>query len=96
VFNLSRTIYYEWLKRFNQLGYLGLMDRERSKPKMPNQIRSDFEEIILNYIVDYPTHGPRRISDELKVQDIMISETGIYHVLRRKGLNHRLERLFYA
>ena len=95
-FNLFRTSYYEWLRRFNQLGYLGLMDRPRSKPKMPNQIKPKCETIILNYIVDYPTHGPRRIAHELKAQGIIISETGVYHVLKRASLNHRLERLFYA
>ena len=40
--------------------------------------------------------GYRRISNELKAQGITISETGIYNVLRRGGLNHRLDRLFYA
>jgi len=25
-FNLSRTVYYKWLKRFSKLGYLGLQD----------------------------------------------------------------------
>jgi transposase len=96
VFNLSRTIYYEWLRRFNQFGYLGLMDKEKSKPQMPNQIKPDKEQIILNYILAYPTHGPRRIANELVQQGIIISETGVYHVLRRRGLNHRLDRLFYA
>jgi len=96
LFNLTRTTYYEWLRRFNQLGYLGLIDRERSKPKMPNQVKPEYETIIENYIIDYPTHGPRRIANELKAQGIMISETGVYHLLRRKGLNHRLDRLFYA
>jgi hypothetical protein len=78
------------------LGYLGLLDQERSKPRMPNQIRPEYEAIIYNYIIDYPTHGSRRMAYELKVQGITISETGIYHVLRRKRLNHRLDRLFYA
>jgi hypothetical protein len=32
----------------------------------------------------------------LEAQGITISETGIYNVLRRCGLNHRLDRLFYA
>ena len=72
------------------------MDKERSKPKMPNQIKPDFEAIIYNYITDYPTHGPRRIAYELKEQGITISETGVYNVLRRNELNHRLDRLFYS
>ena len=62
---------------------------------MPNQIKPDKEKIILNYIIEYPTHGPRRIANELNQQDITIIEAGIYNVLRRK-LNHRLDRLFYA
>lgn len=82
--------------RFKKFGYLGLMDSQRSKPRMPNQIKPDFEQIIYNYITDYPTHGPRRIAYELKVQGIHISETGVYNVLRRKGLNRRIDRLFYA
>jgi len=47
-FNLSRTIYYEWLRWFNQFGYLGLLDKERSKTRMPNQIRPDKEQIGAN------------------------------------------------
>ncbi len=96
VFNLSRTVYYNWLKRFSKLGYLGLQDKKKAKPKMPNQIKKDKEKIILNYIIEYPPHGPRRIANELRQQEIAISETGVYKVLRRKQLNHRLDRLFYA
>ena len=95
-FNLSRTTFYEWLTRFEKFGYLGLKDKQRSKPRMPNQIKPEYETIIYNYIRDYPTHGPRRISNELKAQGITISETGVYNVLKRKGLNHRIDRLFYA
>ena len=96
ILNVSRTVYYKWLKRFSKLGYLGLQDKKKAKPKMPNRIKPDKEQIILNYIIEYPTHGPRRIANELRQQDITISETGIYNVLCRKQLNHRLDRLFYA
>ncbi|PKP58967.1 hypothetical protein CVT91_07560 [Candidatus Atribacteria bacterium HGW-Atribacteria-1] len=95
-FNVSRTIYYKWLKRFIKLGYLGLQDKEKAKPQMPNQIKPDKEKIILGYIIEYPTHGPRRIANELNQQDITISEAGVYNVLRRRKLNHRVDRLFYA
>ena len=63
---------------------------------MPNQIKPDKEKILLSYIIEYPTHGPRRIANELRQQAITISETGAYNVLCRKQLNHRLDRLFYA
>ena len=80
----------------SKLGYLGLEDKKKAKPQMPNQIKPDKEKIILNYIIEYPTHGPRRTANELNQQDITISEAGVYNVLRRRKLNHQLDRLFYA
>jgi len=56
---------------------LGLQNKEKAKPKMPNQIKSDKEQIILNYIIYYPAHGPRRIANELKQQGMTISDTGV-------------------
>ncbi|MHA1382043.1 MAG: hypothetical protein ACTSRG_27035, partial [Candidatus Helarchaeota archaeon] len=63
-------------------------NRQKSKPRMPNKIKPEYETIIYNYITDYPTHGPRRISNELKAYGILISETGVYNVLKRRRLNH--------
>ena len=96
IFNLSRTVYYKWLKRFNKSGYSGLINKQKSKPKMPNQIKPEYEMIIYNYIINYPTQGPARIANELALQGITISPSGIYNVLLRKGLNRRIDRLFYA
>ena len=45
-FNLSRTVYYKWLKRFSKLGYLGLLDKKKAKPKMPNL---DIQGQVLKY-----------------------------------------------
>lgn len=70
VFNISRIVYYKWLKRFGKLGYLGLQDKEKAKPKMPNKIKKDKEKIILNYIIEYPTYGPRKITLELRQQGL--------------------------
>jgi len=56
-------------------------DKKKTKPKMPNQIKKDKENITLSYIIDYPTHGPRRIANELRQQGNKISEIGIYNVL---------------
>ena len=46
LFNISRTIYCAWLKRFSKLSYLGLVDKVKRKPKMPNQIKKDKEMVI--------------------------------------------------
>ncbi len=86
VLNLSRTTYYKWLKQFVKFGYPGLQDRIKAKPKMPNQIKPDKEKIILNYIINYPTHGPKRIANELKQQGIAISRYRSLQGLKKKKL----------
>jgi hypothetical protein len=40
---------------------------------MPNQIKKDKEKINLNYIIDYPTPNPRRISNELRQVSVNFS-----------------------
>lgn len=46
VFQISRIIYYDWLKRFIKFGYPRLHDRIKAKLRMSNQIKSDKEKII--------------------------------------------------
>ena len=47
LFNISRIMYCACLKRFSKLGYLGLADKVKRKPKMPNQIKKDKEMVIV-------------------------------------------------
>lgn len=99
IFGLSRTRYYELLSDFVKYGREGLRPKIRPHPKMPNQIKKETEDEILAYVKDFPTHGPERIASELKrTTEERISYTGggIYQLLKRKGLNRRLERLIYA
>ncbi|MEW6189033.1 MAG: integrase core domain-containing protein, partial [Actinomycetota bacterium] len=68
-------------------------------PKMPNQIKKGVEKDILDYVKEYPTHGPERIANELKRKTfgrIDYTGGGIYNVLKRNGLNRRLNRLLFA
>ena len=52
LFNLSRTVYYKWLKRFNKLGYTGLINKQRSKWTAPQPLdtflKSKTSGIIVN------------------------------------------------
>jgi len=95
IFGISRTVYYRWLKRFEKFGRIGLLDIEPAKPVMPNKTKPDKENIILSYIVNYPSHGPKRIANELSAKGVMISDTGVYNVLKRNGLNKKIDRLFH-
>jgi len=95
-FKISRTTYYKWYNRYRELGYQGLYDKEKSKPKMPNQIKPENEALILQHVIRNPKYGPRKISDKLKEQGIHISETGVYHVLQRNKLNRQKKRQLFS
>lgn len=99
IFGVSRTRYYELKRLYETYGRDGLRPRPKPYPLMPNRIRKDVIADILAYVRLFPTHGPKRIAYELKrATDGRIHYTGasIYNILRRRGLNKRLDRLLYA
>ena len=81
------------MRRRERLGDEGLRSRIRVSPKMPNKVSEEIEEKILNFIKEYPTYGTERIEAELKSAGIFVGDTGIYKVLKKKGLNTAKSRL---
>ena len=51
------------------------------------------EKEILKFCFQYPSYGPQRIEQELKLRGINGRHTGICNVLKRKGLNTAKNRL---
>ena len=91
--HVSRKWFYKWKKRREKEGDEGLRTKIRVTPKMPNRVLPEIEEQILNFIKDYPTYGPERIEGELKESGIFVGHTGIYNVLKKRGLNRAGSRL---
>jgi len=60
---------------------------------MPNQTPLDIEMKILNFIEDYPSYGPVRVSNELIKKGITVKPSAVYNVLKRHNLNTRKLRL---
>jgi transposase len=93
---ISRTTYYKWLERWLQYGPNGLEPHAKRWPQMPNQVSLVVEQAILDYISVWPTHGPRRIAQELAQPQWgghLISHWGVYKTLHRLGLHKRAARL---
>lgn len=84
---VSRKWFYKWKKRRGELGDEGLKSKIRAASKMPNCVSKEVEQQILNFIKEYPTYGPERIEAELKSAGISVGHTGIYNVLKVRGLN---------
>ena len=91
--NVSRKWFYKWKKRRDKEGNEGLRTKIRATPNMPNKVPVELEEKVLEFIKEYPTYGPARISAELSRANIIVGHTGVYNVLRRGGLNKAKERL---
>jgi len=89
-YGVSRTYYYKWAKRFITYGIGGLAEWPRPKPLMPNSTRSDIIDKVLALIKIYPTYGPARIANQLGG---IVCPTTVYNILRRRGLNRRIDRL---
>src|SRR3989442_1112870 len=92
---ISRTTYYKWLDRWLRYGPGGLEPHPKRHPQMPNQVSPVVEQAILDYISVWPTHGPRRIGQQLGQPEwggLLISHWGVYKTLRRRGLHQRAAR----
>ena len=95
-YGFSRKWFYKYKKRFVQYGYEGLKNKVRSKPVMPHSLGYEKKIAVMDYVFENPTHGPRRISMELKSKGIRISEGAIYNVLAKETMNTRWKRRLWA
>lgn len=93
LFGISRTSYYKWYNRYQKMGVEGLQDTPKSKPKMPNKVPKDIEELIIKLALNSPKDGPKRLSYQLEDMGIDLGETGVYNVLKRNNLNTSSKRL---
>ena len=94
---VSRQHFYDIKSAVQEKGIQGLLEESRRKPRIGNRVNLDFEQKVLEYSLEFPTHGQVRVSNELlKNYGIQISAGGvrgvwIRHELQTKGL--RLKRL---
>jgi len=74
----------------------GLETKEPQKPQMPNQVNKKTEQEILDYVINNPAEGPKRIFYELKTEGSIVGESGIYNVLKRHNLSKKPQRIEFA
>lgn len=93
--NISRTLYYRWLKRYKANGIEGLNDQK--KVFTPNnKISEHIENSILDLIRTYPEYGPRAIKYLLEELNIAISESAVFNVMKRHNLTNKQLRLKFS
>ena len=63
---VSRQHYYDIKKAIQEDGVEGLKEKTRKGPRIGNRCAPEVEQAILDYALEYPTHGQVRVSNELK------------------------------
>jgi len=93
VLGISRQHYYDIKTAIEEEGLQGLLEKSRRAPRPGNRVASHIEQAILDYSLDFPTHGHKRVSNEMKKKGIIISSGGIRSVWLRHNLGVRGLRL---
>jgi transposase InsO family protein len=93
---VSRQHYYDIKQAIKEDGLEGLLEKSRRSPRIGNRVAPEIEQRVLDYSLQFPAHGQKRTSNELRKEGIIISDGGIRSIwLRHKlQLKHmRLKRL---
>jgi transposase InsO family protein len=87
VLGMPRSSYYKWKKRYELYGVEGLKRKKPVAHHHPNQIPQE----VIDKVIELRTHyqlGSIRISWYLeRYHEISISESSVYRILRKNGLN---------
>lgn len=80
-YGISRTVFYEWRNRFDELGPEGLRDRSSRPHHSPTATKGEAVERIVHLRHSYH-FGPTRIAMHLKRYcDVEISSSGVWRSL---------------
>lgn len=94
-YEISRTIFYRWLKRYKSCGLDGLNDVKKDFVPI-NKINTEIEHTIFDLIKKYPHYGPRAIKYLLDELGYRISESAVFNVMKRNNLTNKEKRILYA
>ena len=74
---VSRQHYYDIKQAIEEEGLEGLLEKSRRVPRVGIRVALEIERKVLEYSLEYPTHGQVRAANELKRQWVQISAGGM-------------------
>lgn len=90
---VSRRHYYDIKSAIEEEGLEGLLEKSRRSPRIGNRVAPEIEQKLLEYSLEYPTHGQARTANELKKRGIILSSGGIRSIWMRHNLQLKSLRL---
>jgi transposase InsO family protein len=94
IMGYHRDTFYE-VKRAFQVGGVAALVEEKRGPRgpHPNRVSQEVEQKILDYALAFPTQGAQRVANELRLQGVNVSPSGVRGVWLRHDLETRHKRL---
>jgi transposase InsO family protein len=94
IMGYHRDTFYEVRRAFQVGGVAALVENRRGpRGPHPNRVSPEIESKILDYCLERPTHGAQRVSNELRLQGVTVSSSGVRGVWLRHNLETRIKRL---
>lgn len=90
---VSRQHYYDIKTAIQEDGLEGLLEKSRRAPRIGNRVSPETERMILEYSLEFPTQGQKRVANELKSKGINVSDGGVRSVWLRHNLAQKKGRL---
>ena len=94
IMGYHRDTFYEIRRAFQVGGTVALVEQKRGpRGPHPNRVPAEIEAKVLDYALQYPTHGPLRVANELRLGGIGVRPAGVRGVFLRNDLESRYKRL---
>lgn len=90
---VSRQHYYDIKEAIDEEGLEGLLEKSRRAPRIGNRVAPEIEQMVLDYSLEFPTHGQVRVANELRMKGVQISAGGIRSIWIRHDLHVKSLRL---
>ncbi|WP_282610181.1 helix-turn-helix domain-containing protein [Pelagibius sp. Alg239-R121] len=93
VIDLSRDTFYRYRDAVEEGGVEALLERTRRVPNPRNRVDIEIENVVIDYAIEYPAHGPVRVSNELRKLGVFVSPSGVRSIWLRHDLANFKKRL---
>lgn len=91
-YQVSRTWFYRWLKRWDAAGPAGMRSRKPGPQTSPQALGAAARQALLDYVEAHPAHGAHRIAAHVGVE---VSAMTVQRYLQQWDLGTRQQRMHY-
>ena len=85
-FGISRPTGYLWLRRYEQQGLQGIVERSRRPLVSPHRTAKELEQRVVEVRQCYPDWGARKLRVVLERDGIVLARNTVHRILLRYGL----------